>query len=73
MCSTLLLEAKDYQTLPERLSQIAQSCDQKEILSAIARNPNTPTDVLVDFFADYPSDIFNNPILDLLYLENPNF
>ncbi len=40
---------------------------------AIAINPNTPTRCLIELAYLFPEEFFNNPVYDLLALENINF
>lgn len=40
---------------------------------AIASHPNTPPELLKDFFPKFPLQVLTNPILDLLLLEQPKF
>lgn len=63
-------QAQDENTPSEILVELAKSKD-KEILRAIAGNPNTPVEVLETLGAEFPDTIVNNPIFDLLLLENP--
>lgn len=44
---------------------------QPEVREAVARNPNTPTKVLLKLGKEFPDAITANPILNLLLLENP--
>ncbi|GAX39076.1 hypothetical protein NIES4075_00270 [Tolypothrix sp. NIES-4075] len=59
-------------TPPELLRELAES-DNEAICQAVAQNSNTPTDVLLNLFAEFLLQVLNNPVLDLLLLENPNF
>lgn len=43
-----------------------------EIRAAVAKNPNTPTNVLMELGADFPKQFLENPAFSLLQLENPN-
>ncbi|NJL63317.1 MAG: HEAT repeat domain-containing protein [Methylacidiphilales bacterium] len=65
-------EALNSTTTAERLCELAKS-NKTIILQAIAVNPNTPPNILVKLFTQYPTQIFKNPALDLLILENPQF
>lgn len=58
-------------TPPECLRKLSQHSDEI-IRSRIAANPNTPTDLLLKLAAEFPSQLFSNPIFSLLFLENPN-
>ncbi|MEH1811314.1 MAG: hypothetical protein V7K26_18655 [Nostoc sp.] len=44
---------------------------QPEVRHAVARNPNTPTEVLLKLGKEFPDAITANPIFNLLLLENP--
>ncbi|MEH1949159.1 MAG: hypothetical protein V7K77_19715 [Nostoc sp.] len=44
---------------------------QPEVREAVARNPNTPTEVLLKLGKEFPDAITANPIFNLLLLENP--
>jgi hypothetical protein len=68
MSQTLLQEASDPQTPPERLAALST---QKELAEAVARNPNTPIDALLSLAATYPQAFVNNPATELLLLEQP--
>ncbi len=63
-------EAQDPNTSPERLRELCKE-SKTSICQVIAANPNIPMDVLFQLFAKYPIQIFNNPVFDLLLLENP--
>jgi hypothetical protein len=55
-------------TNPQLLRQIATGKDW-ELRQLVARNPNTPTDILWELGIDFPEAILNNPIFELLQLE----
>ena len=38
----------------------------------VATNPNTPSDVLLSLAVQFPVQLLENPVFDLLLLENPN-
>lgn len=44
-----------------------------EVKKKIALHPNTSPNTLVELFPDYPEQVLNNPTLDLILLENPDF
>ncbi|MDZ8030455.1 hypothetical protein [Nostoc sp. DedSLP04] len=44
---------------------------QPEVHEAVAKNPNTPTEVLLKLGKEFPDAITANPIFNLLLLENP--
>ena len=45
----------------------------KPICKAIASNPNTSQDMLDILVSEFPLQVLNNSVLDLLLLENPSF
>jgi hypothetical protein len=67
-----LEEALDENTPTERLREISRK-GNKGIRNAIARNPNTPPDILVEYFYEFPNHVLHNPALELILLENPDF
>ena len=64
--------AEDINTKAEQLRELAKTGDEK-VLAAIARNPNTPSELLVELAGEYLDEIGNNPALELILFENPNF
>ncbi|BAY08625.1 hypothetical protein [Calothrix sp. NIES-2098] len=67
----LQLIAAELTTEPEILRKLALSSD-KITRQLVVANPNTPTDVLFDLGAEFPSELLDNPVFSLLFLENPN-
>lgn len=65
------LVANNPSTPPEELRTLANSGDAIT-RSHVAANPNTPTEVLLTLCGEFPAQVLNNPILSLLFLENPN-
>ncbi|PSF36011.1 hypothetical protein C7H19_14800 [Aphanothece hegewaldii CCALA 016] len=66
-------EAVSIKTSSERLQKLAILYAQdQEILKAIATNPNTPPKLLLKLGAKFPQVLLDNPMFDLLLLENPN-
>lgn len=63
--------ANNSNTPPEQLRKLADSSDAIT-RSYIAANPNTPTEVLLLLCGEFPAQFLNNPILSLLFLENPH-
>ena len=63
-------QAQDENTSPEILAKLAKS-KEKEILRCVAGNPNTPVATLKTLGVEFPDAIVENPIFDLLLLENP--
>jgi hypothetical protein len=68
---TIRKQAKDENSPPELLGELAKSKDYMTRQYVIA-NPNTPTATLLNLGAEFPRELLNNPIFDLLLLENPN-
>lgn len=66
-----LTQAKNPETSPYILQELASSSDV-EIRASVAKNPNTPMDVLMKLGADFPKELLENPVFSLLQLENPN-
>lgn len=65
------LVANNPSTPPEELRKLADSGDAIT-RSHVAANPNTPTEVLLNLGGEFPGQVLNNPILPLLFLENPH-
>ena len=63
--------AEDENTAPEVLANLAKSDDYRSRLH-VAQNPNTPTITLFNLGSEFPKELLDNPIFDLLFLENPN-
>ncbi len=70
--NSFLEEALDENTPTERLREISRK-GNKTIRNAISRNPNTPPDILVEYFYEFPTHVLHNPALELILLENPDF
>lgn len=70
--SEILKEALDETTPSERLRELLINSDRNTRI-AVAKNPNTPPDVLFGLFQYFPIEVSNNPVLDFLLVENPNF
>lgn len=69
-----LLGITKTQNVPGNLLELlATNTRDKRILKAIARNPNTPLNSLVELSKDYLKEIGQNPALELILLENPGF
>jgi hypothetical protein len=60
--------AGDPTTKPHVLRKLATETDW-QLRQLVASNPNTPTDVLWQLGIDFPEAILNNPIFELLQLE----
>lgn len=65
-----IILAQDINTDPELLRALSFSQD-KAVREAVAGNPNTPTDVLLQLGASFPAQLVENPVFTLLLLENP--
>jgi hypothetical protein len=59
-------------SLPESLEALSESSDE-ETIRAVAGNPATPPGALIRVASLAPLDFFQNPVLDLLILEDPSF
>jgi hypothetical protein len=59
-------------TDPDILRKLSQSSD-RAIRQAVAGNPNAPIEILWELAEDFPQEVTNNPILELLTLENPDW
>lgn len=66
------LVAENPNAPPDILQQLATS-DDIEIRKAVTTNPNTPTEVLLSLAEEFPRQFIQNPLFDLLLLENANF
>jgi hypothetical protein len=58
--------------LPQTLQRLAEIGDD-ETVAALARNPICPPEILLRIAPRVPLDLFENPVLDLLLLEDPSF
>jgi len=63
-------EASGETTSPERLQELAQQ--DVKLARIVATNPNTPTETLLELDYQFPAELLNNPVFDLLLLGNPN-
>ena len=63
--------AKNSTTPPDILKTLGESGDEATRKS-IAGNPNSPTDTLTRLATQFPEEVIQNPVFDLLLLENPN-
>ena len=53
------------------LRRLGSSAD-KTTRKYVTANPNSPKEVLLDLASQYPMQLLENPVFDLLFLENPN-
>lgn len=65
--------ANNPNTPAPQLEDLVASTDDKEILKTIALNPNSPPKLLIELAADYLDEIANNPGLELIIVEQPDF
>ena len=65
-------QSADENTSPEILTQLAKSKDH-QTRKYVAKNPNTPVEILFELGCEFPGEFLNNPIFLLLILEDPNF
>ena len=63
--------AANENTPPERLRELARNSDAL-VRQKVAMNSNTPTEVLLDLGAEFPNELIDNSVFDLLVLENLN-
>ncbi|MCD8487257.1 MAG: hypothetical protein LRZ84_11145, partial [Desertifilum sp.] len=63
--------ASNPNTPPEKLRELA-TCEDIAIRQLVVANPNTPTEVLWRLGKLFPAQLLENPLLPLLFLENPN-
>jgi hypothetical protein len=66
--TSMVQAASDPQTNPQLLRKLAAQTDG-HLRQLVASNPNTPTDTLWQLGIDFPEAILNNPIFELLQLE----
>ncbi len=62
--------ARNTSAAPELLARLAHRDDVTR--AAVAANPNTPRDVLLELAGEFPTQFLANPVLPLLLLEDPN-
>ncbi|AFZ03248.1 hypothetical protein [Calothrix sp. PCC 6303] len=56
-------------TPPQLLGELAAAKDY-QVRQAVVSNPNTPTDTLFQLGTEFPSELLENPVFTLLFLEN---
>jgi hypothetical protein len=62
----------DENTTADKLRELAKSDDESSRM-AVSQHLNTPPDVLIDLFSEFSYLVLTHPLLDLIFLENPNF
>ena len=62
--------AKNPAAPPDLLAELADS-DPKAPRKNAMGNPATPYETLMKFASQYPEQLLDNPVFDLLFLENP--
>jgi hypothetical protein len=67
------VDFSDPNTSPETLLAVGNSSLNPAILRLVAGNPNTPIELLLRLFSDFPNEVRSNSIFALLQLENPAF
>ncbi len=67
-----LPEALNPNTSAKRLQEILD-LDNPELCQAVAINPNSPPQVLLELFTICPLEVLKNPVLNLILLEIPDF
>ncbi|MGL6340140.1 MAG: hypothetical protein ACRC80_13510, partial [Waterburya sp.] len=64
-------QAQDENTSPEILAKLADSKDRLT-RQYVVSNPNVSQETLFILGVEFPKELLENPIFDLLLLENPN-
>ncbi|MEW6491456.1 MAG: HEAT repeat domain-containing protein [Cyanobacteriota bacterium] len=64
------LVAKNLCATPELLRELGNNSDATT-RQHVAANPNTPTEMLLKLGNEFPKQVVSNPVLPLLFLENP--
>lgn len=72
MENILLEEALNESTPLERLLELANS-GEEDVCKGVASNPNASPNLLIHLFRKCPVEVLNNPVLDVILLERPNF
>ena len=57
--------AQDETTAPEILAELAKSQDYRTRQN-VAKNPNTPKEILLNICIEFPSEVMNNPVISTL-------
>ena len=57
--------AQDENTPPEILAELAKSQDYRTRQN-VAKNPNTPKEVLLNICMEFPGEVMNNPAIAML-------
>ena len=65
--------AEDVNTTAVQLRELANNIKDLAVLIAIAKNPNTPPDLLIElaYYKECFDEIGNNPALELILMESP--
>lgn len=73
--SEILKIAENINTPPAQLRELANNPRDLALLVAITKNPNTPSDLLIELagYKECFDAIGNNPALENILLEHPNF
>ncbi|MGL6344702.1 MAG: hypothetical protein ACRC80_36820 [Waterburya sp.] len=58
---------------PEKVLKELSKSNNSAIRKAVCANPNTASNTLWQLASEFPQQLLNNPIFELLVLENPNF
>ena len=65
--------AKNPNTPADLLRELAALTSDEVVKARISSNPNTPPDLLVELAGECLEEIGENPALELILMENPNF
>ncbi|VEP11455.1 hypothetical protein H1P_1050006 [Hyella patelloides LEGE 07179] len=68
-----LFSIKPDATAKDLEESIKSNANNIEVCKQVAKHPNTSPKTLKELFGLVPVEVLNNPIIDLLILENPNF
>jgi hypothetical protein len=63
--------AQNPNTPTDLLIELSKKPDRK-IKEGLAKNPSTPPDILFSLVKIFPGEFLRNPVLDLLFVEDPN-
>ena len=63
--------AKNSGASEELLKELAHT-DDSATRKAVTTNPSTPKETLLELGTQFPEELLDNPVFDLLLLENPN-
>jgi len=65
--------AQNPNTNAKTLLKLASLSNESSVLAAIARNPNSPPELLIQLAGEYFEEIAKNPAIKLILIEQPDF